>query len=72
MHAFQPTVATGGSLAKPTKNGYQIFASDGVFQLFERHRANTFIFLNFATEHSNRDVNASIALAKINEIVRVC
>lgn len=71
VHAFQPSRATGGSLAKPTKNGYQLYASDGVFQLFERQRANTFIFLNFATEYSGKDVNASIALAKINESVRV-
>ncbi|KAF8597550.1 RNA-directed RNA polymerase [Ceratobasidium sp. AG-I] len=70
VHAFQPSVATGGSLAKPTKTGYQIYASDTSFQLFERHRANTFIFLNFATDYSGNDVNASIALAKINESVR--
>ncbi|KAG8739309.1 hypothetical protein FRC10_005793 [Ceratobasidium sp. 414] len=70
VHAFQPSIATGGRLAKPTKNGYMLHASDGVFQLFERHRANTFIFLNFATEYSNRDINASIALAKISDDVR--
>ncbi|KAG9103719.1 hypothetical protein FRC06_008576 [Ceratobasidium sp. 370] len=70
VHAFQPSVATGGRLAKPTKNGYMLHASDGVFELFERHRANTFIFLNFATQHSRRDVNASIALAKISDDVR--
>ncbi|KAG8715390.1 hypothetical protein FRC08_010636 [Ceratobasidium sp. 394] len=70
VHAFQPSVASGGRLAKPTKNGYILHASDGVFQLFERQRANTFIFLNFATEYSRRDVNASIALAKISDDVR--
>ncbi|KEP53488.1 RNA-dependent RNA polymerase [Rhizoctonia solani 123E] len=69
VHAFQPSVATGGQLAKPTKNGYMIYASDGVFQLYERHRANTFIFLQFATEHSEKDVNASIALQKISDRV---
>ncbi|CCO32890.1 RNA-dependent RNA polymerase 2 Short=AtRDRP2 [Rhizoctonia solani AG-1 IB] len=70
VHSFQPSVATGGQLAKPTKNGYMIYASDGIFQLFERHRANTFIFLKFATEYSRKDVNASIALQKISEHVR--
>ncbi|CAE6465178.1 unnamed protein product [Rhizoctonia solani] len=70
VHAFQPLVATSGQLAKPTKNGYMIYASDGMFQLFERHRANTFIFLQFATEYSRKDVNASIALQKISESVR--
>ncbi|KAH7343653.1 RNA dependent RNA polymerase-domain-containing protein [Rhizoctonia solani] len=70
VHAFQPSVATGGQLAKPTKNGYMIYASDGMFQLFERHRANTFIFLQFATEHSRKDVNASIALQKISDRVQ--
>ncbi|CAE6466866.1 unnamed protein product [Rhizoctonia solani] len=70
VHAFQPSVATGGQLAKPTKNGYMIYASDGIFQLFERHRANTFIFLKFATEYSRKDVNASIALQNISENVR--
>ncbi|KAJ1308794.1 hypothetical protein OPQ81_004484 [Rhizoctonia solani] len=70
IHAFQPSVATGGQLAKPTKNGYMLYASDGIFQIFERHRANTFIFLNFATEYSRKDVNASIALGKISESVR--
>ncbi|CAE7099567.1 unnamed protein product [Rhizoctonia solani] len=69
VHAFQPSVATGGQLAKPTKNGYMIYASDGVFQLYERHRANTFIFLQFATEYSRKDVNASIALQKISDRV---
>ncbi|KAF8709476.1 AAA domain, partial [Rhizoctonia solani] len=71
VHAFQPSVATGGQLAKPTKNGYMIYATDGIFQLFERHRANTFIFLKFATEYSRKDVNASIALQKISENVRI-
>jgi hypothetical protein len=72
VHAFQPSVATGGQLAKPTKTGYMLYTSDGVFQLFERHRANTFIFLNFATEFSGKDINVSIALAKISDNVRVC
>lgn len=71
VHAFQPSVATGGQLAKPTKNGYMIFASDGIFQLFERARGNTFIFLKFSTEHSKKDVEASIALDKISQNVQV-
>ncbi|QRV99155.1 RNA-dependent RNA polymerase [Ceratobasidium sp. AG-Ba] len=70
VHAFQPSVATGGQLARPTKTGYILHASDGVFQLFERHRENTFIFLNFATAFSRNDVNASIALAKISDNVK--
>ncbi|CAE6538465.1 unnamed protein product [Rhizoctonia solani] len=69
VHAFQPSVATGGQLAKPTKNGYMIYASDGIFQLYERHRGNTFIFLQFATEYSRKDINASIALQKISDRV---
>ncbi|QRV85064.1 RNA-dependent RNA polymerase [Ceratobasidium sp. AG-Ba] len=69
VHAFQPSVATGGQLARPTKTGYILHASDGVFQLFER-RENTFIFLNFATAFSRNDVNASIALAKISDNVK--
>lgn len=71
VHAFQPSVATGGQLAKPTKHGYILYAGDGAFQLFERQRGNTFIFLNFATEYSRKDINVSIALDKISDSVRV-
>ncbi|KAG8722964.1 hypothetical protein FRC09_005366, partial [Ceratobasidium sp. 395] len=47
-----------------------LHVSDGVFQLFERQRASTFIFLNFAPEFSRKDVTASIDLGRISDETR--
>jgi hypothetical protein len=51
-------------------NGYRLHCGDGIFQLYDRHRGNTFIFLNRPPPQSEAFVAASIALQKISARVQ--
>jgi hypothetical protein len=53
--------------------GYRLHCGDGIFQLYEKNRANTFIFLHRPPPRSGAFVAASIALQKFSaRVQKVC
>jgi hypothetical protein len=50
--------------------GYRLHCGDGILQLYNKHRGDTFIFLNRSPPKSDAFVSASIALQKINARVQ--
>jgi hypothetical protein len=71
--SFMPRASEAMSTYQTCSNGYRLHCGDGILQLYEKHRANTFIFLTRPPLKSGAFVTASIALQKISSRVqRVC
>jgi hypothetical protein len=71
--SFMPYASEMMSTYQTCTNGYRLYCGDGVLQLYEKQRGNTFIFLTRPAPASGGFVAASIALQKISSRVqKVC
>ncbi|KAF8439377.1 RNA dependent RNA polymerase-domain-containing protein [Boletus edulis BED1] len=66
--SFMPKATESMSVYRPCTAGYRLHCSDGNLQLYDKHMANTFVFISRSRETGN-DVIASIALQKISKRV---
>jgi hypothetical protein len=64
--AFMPQASGTMSVYRPCTVGYRLHCSDGNFQLYNKNRAQTFIFMTRPPRERGYDVIASIALEKIS------
>jgi hypothetical protein len=69
--SFQPTASTLMSHYRRTTKGYRIHCTDGLFQLYDVQKANSFVFVNRPPPNSGKDIAVSIALQKIDQRVSV-
>ncbi|KDQ12185.1 hypothetical protein BOTBODRAFT_57023 [Botryobasidium botryosum FD-172 SS1] len=64
--SFQPKATGVMSHYRPTTAGYRLLCSDSLFQLFDRQRGNSFIFITRPPAASRIDIAISVALQKIS------
>jgi hypothetical protein len=58
---------------KPCTEGYRLHCGSGTFQLYNKNRSDTFVFINRPPAMSDAKVTTSIALQKISQRVqKVC
>jgi len=50
--------------------GYRLHFSDGAFQLYNKHKGDTFVFISRPAAASGEEVATSIALQKISQRVQ--
>lgn len=70
--SFLPHTSSTFSSYRPCVAGYKLHCSYSVFQLYDRHLANSFVYLQRRPRKgtAESDVAASIALQKISDRVR--
>jgi hypothetical protein len=66
MHHTSSTVSN----YKPCAKGYRLHCSDNNFQLYNKHRRDTFVFVTRPPPASGAEVATSIALQKISASVQ--
>ncbi|KAG8831497.1 hypothetical protein FRC17_003069 [Serendipita sp. 399] len=66
VFAVTPTAGDSMSHYKATVSGYRLHCSDGVFQLYNNHIRDTWVFINRPPKESRFELQASIALQKIS------
>ncbi len=64
--SFMPQSSTTYQTYKRCTPGYKLYCGENVLQLFDKQRANSFIFMTRPPEASGEDVVTSIALQKIS------
>ncbi|KAF9237759.1 RNA dependent RNA polymerase-domain-containing protein [Melanogaster broomeanus] len=64
--SFMPQASGTLSVYRPCTVGYRLHCSDGNFQLYNKSRGDTFIFIARPPRETGQDVIASIALQKIS------
>jgi len=67
--SFMPQTASTIPTLRPCNPGYRLRCSDYVLQLYNKHTADTFIFINRPPAALGVDVSTSIALQKISATV---
>jgi hypothetical protein len=71
--SFMPNTSSTLSGLRPCPSGYRLHCSDTNFQLYNKHIADTFVFINRPPRQSTSEIATSIALQKISTTVqRVC
>jgi regulator of nonsense transcripts 1 len=73
--SFLPHASSVMSTYRLCTNGYRLHCSDGKFELYNKKRADTFVYVNQPVATSGAIVSTSIALQKISsrvQQVRVC
>jgi len=68
--SFMPTASGPMSTYRPCSTDYRLHVADNVFQLFEKQRSNSFVFMTRPPAASGADVITSIALQKISAPVQ--
>ena len=64
--SFMPSASGPMSTYRPCSTDYRIHVADNIFQLFEKLRSNSFVFMTRPPAASGSDVITSIALQKIS------
>lgn len=64
--SFMPTASGPMSTYRPCSTNYMLYVADNLFQLFDKQRSNTFVFMSRPPAASEADVITSIALQKIS------
>ena len=64
--SFMPTASGPMSTYRPCSTDYRLHIADNIFQLFEKQRSNSFVFMTRPPAASGADVITSIALQKIS------
>ncbi|KAI0343647.1 RdRP-domain-containing protein [Trametopsis cervina] len=68
--SFMPQTTATLCTYKRGVSGWRLFCNDSIFQLFNRHRADSFIFVTRAAEKAGTDIINSIALQKLSSYVQ--
>lgn len=68
--SFMPSASGPMSTYRPCSTDYRLYVGDNIFQLFEKQRSNSFVFMTRPPTASGADVVTSIALQKISNLVR--
>ncbi|KAI5119487.1 hypothetical protein M0805_009511 [Coniferiporia weirii] len=69
--AFLTKTSNSMSTYRPCTKGYRLYCGDNLFQLYNKQRGDSFIFLSTQrTRESETDIVASIALQKISQRVQ--
>lgn len=64
--SFLPRASAAFSTYRPCPAGYRLHCGDTVFQLYNKHIGDSFIYLNRPPKALGNEVAASIALGKIS------
>jgi regulator of nonsense transcripts 1 len=64
--SFMPQASEVMSTYKPCTKGYRLYCGDGILQLFNKQRTDTWVFVNTPPSRSGAEIAASIALQKIS------
>ncbi|KAJ3554369.1 hypothetical protein NM688_g3145 [Phlebia brevispora] len=68
--SFLPQSSTVTATYRRGVRGYKVFCNDSRFELFNRHRQDTFIFMTRPPKQSDADIITSWALQKLSDHVR--
>ena len=68
--SFMPQSSGMMSTYRPCTKGYKLHCSDGKFELYNKARQDTFIYINRPVAQSGAEVSTSIALQKISSRVQ--
>ncbi|KAH7881903.1 RNA-directed RNA polymerase [Phlebopus sp. FC_14] len=64
--SFMPQASDSMSVYRPCTVGYRLHCDDGNLQLYNKNRADTFVFISRPPRESGQEVVTSIALQKIS------
>ena len=65
-----PSASGPMSTYRPCSTDYRLYVGDNIFQLYEKQRSNSFVFMVRPPAASGADVITSIALQKISNMVQ--
>lgn len=68
--SFMPSASGPMSTYRPCSTDYRLHVADNIFQLFEKQRSNSFVYMARPPAASGADVITSIALQKISASVQ--
>ncbi|KAI6025546.1 RNA dependent RNA polymerase-domain-containing protein [Pisolithus marmoratus] len=68
--SFMPNAPSSMAGYRQCTTGYRLHCSDGTFQLYNKAKGDTFVFLSRPPRETQQDVIASIALQKISQRVQ--
>lgn len=68
--SFMSQSSTSSHTYRRGTPGYKLYSGENIFQLFDKQRANSFVFMTRPPAKSGVDIITSIALQKISDHVR--